>query len=145
MIGTMLMLAACGGGEPPRAADLVAPAQAATDFGDLRVRYNALPTLSLSESMARQYGVARDPGTAMVFVGLRRVVGTEEVDAPGDVAGRVFDLQGKRQSIVFSAVDIGEYTDQIGVVEVGARDTYRFELGIKSDGRTHIVKFQRSF
>lgn len=144
-MGLMLMLAACGGGEPPRAADLVAPAQASTDFGDLRVHYNALPTMSLSEPVARKYGVTRDPGTAMVFVGLRRVVGSEEVDAAGDVAGRVFDLQGKRQPIVFSAVDVGEYTDHIGIVEVGARDTYRFELGVKSDGRTHIVKFQRNF
>lgn len=143
--GVLLLLAACSGGEPSRVGELVAPAQASTDFGDLRVHYNALPTMSMSEAVAQKYGVAKDPGTAMVFVGMRRVVEGNEFNAEGDVAGRVFDLQGKRQPIVFSAVDIGEYTDHIGIVEVGARDSYRFEVGAKVDGRSHIVKFQRNF
>ena len=39
----------------------------------------------------------------------------------------------------------GQYTDHIGVFAIHARDSYRFEVMIKADGRTEKVKFQRNF
>ena len=57
-----LLLAACSAGEKPRAAEFVPPADSSIDFGDLRVRYNALPTLSLNDAVAKEYGVTRDAG-----------------------------------------------------------------------------------
>ena len=80
------VLSACSGGEAPRAAEFVQATPAEADFGDLRVRYNALPTLALSEAVAKEYGVQRDAGTALVLVALRTVAGGEEVDADGEVS-----------------------------------------------------------
>ena len=68
-----VLLTACSGGQAPRTAEFVPPAPAETDFGSLRVRYNALPTLALSDAVAKQYGVQRDAGTALVLVALREV------------------------------------------------------------------------
>lgn len=142
---TALFLAGCSDGEKPRAAEFVPPAPASADFGELRVHYNALPTLSLNEAVAREYGVTREAGSAMVVVALRRVAGGEEVGAEGRVSAAAYDLQGKRQDIDFSAVRTGDYTDHIGRFAINAHDSYRFEVKVESQGRAEVVKFQRNF
>lgn len=145
LLALVLLVGGCTRGEQARPADLVAPAQGSTDFGSLRVHYNALPTLSISDAMASQYGVAKDPSTALVFVALRQVNGSEEENAEGLVTASAYDLQGARQEVNFKPVDIGEYTDHIGVVTVSPRNTYRFELQVAADGRTRELEFQRNF
>lgn len=140
-----LLLAACSAGEKPRAAEFVPPAESSIDFGDLRVHYNALPTLSLNDAVAREYGVARDAGSAMVVIALRRVVNGEETGAEGRVSADAYDLQGQRQRIDFSTVKTGGYTDHIGTFTIHARDSYRFEVKVESAGRSEVVKFQRNF
>lgn len=139
------LLPACSGGEAPRAAEFIPAAPAEADFGTLRVRYNALPTLSLSEPVAKQYGVPRDAGTALVLVALREVRGNEEVDADGEVAVSAHDLSGARQTVTLRKVDAGGYMDHIGVARISPRDSYRFEVVVTSGGRTETVKFQRNF
>ena len=140
-----LLLSACSGGEAPRAAEFVQATPAEADFGDLRVRYNALPTLSLSEPVARQYGVPRDAGTALVLVALRKVAGGEEIDADGEVSVTAHDLSGARQALTLRKVDAGGYIDHIGTARISPRDSYRFEIVVKVGGRTETVKFQRNF
>ncbi len=144
-LGLVLLLGGCARGEQARPADLVAPAQGSTDFGSMRVRYNALPTSSISDAMAREYGVTKDPSTALLFVALRQVQGGEENNAEGSVTATAYDLQGARQEISFKPVTVGEYTDNIGVVAVSPRNTYRFELQVAVEGRTQSVEFQRNF
>ena len=140
-----LSLVACSGAETPRAAEFVPPAPAETDFGSLRVRYNALPTLALSEPVAKQYGVQRDAGTALVLVALREVKGAEELDADGEVSVTAHDLSGARQVVTLRKVDAGEYTDLIGTARISPRNSYRFEIVVQAGGRTETVKFQRNF
>jgi hypothetical protein len=140
-----LLLAACSAGEKARVAEFVPPADASVDFGDLRVHYNALPTLSLNEAVAREYGVTRDAGSALVVVALRRIANGEELGADGEVSAEAYDLQGKRQHIAFSAVRTGDYTDHIGTFAISERDSYRFEVKVESGGRKETVKFQRNF
>jgi hypothetical protein len=111
----------------------------------LRVHYNALPTLSLNDAVAREYGVTKDAGSGMLVVAVRRLRNGEETSAEGEISAEAFDLQGMRQHIDFSAVKTGQYTDHIGVFTIHARDSYRFEVTIKADGRTETVKFQRNF
>ena len=140
-----LLLAACSAGEKPRAAEFVPPAPASADFGDLRVHYNALPTLSLNDAVAREYGVDKDAGAAMVVIALRRMANGEELGTVGEVSAEAYDLQGKRQHIEFSAVKTGDYTDHIGRFAINARDSYRFEVKVESSGRSEVIKFQRNF
>jgi hypothetical protein len=140
-----LLLTACSAGEKPRMAEFVPPADSSTDFGDLRVHYNALPTLSLNEAVAREYGVSRNAGSGMVVIALRRIADSQETGAEGKVSAEAYDLQGKRQHIDFSAVRTGDYTDHIGTFAISERDSYRFEVKIESGGRKETVKFQRNF
>jgi len=141
----ILLITACSAGEKPRAVDFVPPAASSESFGDLRVHYNALPTLSLNDAVAREYGVDKDVGSAMLVIAIRSLENGEEVAAEGEVSAEAIDLQGARQHIGFSAVKTGEYTDHIGVFTIQPRDSYRFEVTIKSNGRTEKVKFQRNF
>lgn len=140
-----LALAACSAGEAPRAAEFVQPVQAQQDFGSLRVHFNALPTLSLSEAVAREYQVQREAGTALVVIALRRVAGGEESVTEGEVEGEARDLSGKRQPLAFRAVRTGDYVDHIGTLKVGPRDTYRFDLTVRADGHSEKLQFQRNF
>lgn len=139
------LLAACSNSEAPRAANFVPAAPAHTDFGDLRVRYNALPTMSLSEEMARQYGVERDTGTALVVIALRQVKNGEETDTDGEVTGQVSDISGARQPVTLRTIDTGDYTDHIGTVRVSQRNTYRFDITVAANGRKDTVQFERNF
>ncbi|MBD9479528.1 DUF4426 domain-containing protein [Pseudoxanthomonas sp. PXM02] len=141
----LALLAACSGGEAPRAAEFVQAAPAEADFGDLRVRYNAVPTLALSEPVAREYGVQRDAGTALVLVALRTVTGGEEVDADGEVSVTAHDLSGARQALNLRKIDAGGYRDHIGIARISPRNSYRFEVVVTADGRSETVKFQRNF
>ena len=58
-LSSALLLASCTSGEKPRAADVVAPSPAYQDFGDLRVHFNAIPTLAVGEATARELGIER--------------------------------------------------------------------------------------
>ncbi len=140
-----LALTGCSGGEAPRTAEFVPPSPAEADFGTLRVRYNALPTLALSEAVAKQYGVPRDAGTAMVVIALRTVAKGEEVDADGEVTVTAHDLSGARQAITLRKIDTGDYTDHIGTARISPRNSYRFEIVVKTGARSETVKFQRNF
>ena len=140
-----LLLTACNGSERPRAAEIVAPAETTAVFGDLRVHYNALPTLSLNDAVAREYSVEKDAGTAMLVIALRQFANGEEIPAEGEVSATAYDLQGARQQIAFKAVKTGDYTDHIGIFDIHPRDSYRFEVTLKANGRSEAVKFQRNF
>ena len=140
-----VLLTACSGGQAPRTGEFVPPAPAETDFGSLRVRYNALPTLALSDAVAKQYGVQRDAGTALVLVALREVKGAEEIDADGEVSVTAHDLSGTRQAIELRKVEAGGYTDLIGTARVSPRNSYRFEVVVTAGGRTEAVTVQRNF
>jgi hypothetical protein len=138
-------LAACSNNEAPRRAEFVRSTPAHSDFGDLRVHYNALPTMALSEEMAKQYGVERDTGTALVVIALRQLKNGEEVDTNGEVTGQAADISGARQQIALRTIDTGDYTDHIGTVRVSQRNTYRFDITVAAGGRKGTVQFQRNF
>jgi hypothetical protein len=140
-----LTLAACSNGEAPRTAHFVPPTPAHSDFGDLRVHYNALPTMALSEAVAQQYGVERDPDTALVLIAIRKMQNGEEVDTDGEVTAQASDLSGARQQIALRSIDTGDYSDHIGTLRVSQRNTYRFDITVAADGRRDTLQFQRNF
>ena len=139
-----LFLMACSATEKPRTADFVPPTPASADFGDLRVHYNALPTLSLNDAVAREYGVAQEAGSAMVVIALRRLADGEELAAEGVVSAEAYDLQGKRQHIASPRQNRGLHRPYRRVGDQCTR-----QLSVRSEGgigdRSELVKFQRNF
>ena len=67
----------------------------------LRARYNLLPTLALGEAVAREYGVERDAGSALLIVALRHPGDAGgETPADGEVTAEATDLAGRRHGEV---------------------------------------------
>lgn len=141
-----LGLAGCGS-SAPEPARFVPPHPSTTELeGPLRARYNLLPTLALGEAVAREYGVERDAGTALLVVALRRPTADgDEAGAVGEVSAEVVDLAGRRQAVAMRPVATGEYVDHVGTVRVGAHDTLRARIVVVVDGRRQEFDFQRSF
>lgn len=144
-LALFLAVTGCSGNQTPQPAVFMTPAESSSDFGNLRVHYNALPTASLGDSVARDYGIQKDPGTGMLVIALRQLSDGNEVATQGHVSAVVHDLQGVRQQIDFKTVKTGDYTDHLGTFEMSPRNTYRFEVTVNSGGRTEVVNFQRSF
>lgn len=138
-------LIACSGGDAPRTAEFVPPVPTQQDFGNLRVRFNALPTLSLSKAMAQEYGVTREAGTALVVIALRQMEAGEEVVAEGEVTAIARDLSGKPQRLEFREVRTGEYIDYIATVKTSTHDTYRFDVTVRANGQAMSLQFSRNF
>ncbi len=143
-----VVLAGCGGAPPPHGgAD---PAQATQEaivrLGSVVVRANAIPADALGEAVARQYGIARDPGTVMLLVGVRRDHGGEETALPARVAATATDLLGKRQAIAMREVRSGGFVDYVGIARVIAPDTLRFDVDVAPEGGTPVnLQFNRDF
>lgn len=145
VLATALGLAACTG-PAPEPARFIPPPQSTTELEGLRARYNLLPTLALGEAVAREYGVERSAGTALLVVALRRSgADGDETTADGEVSAEAVDLAGRRQAVALRRVATGDYVDHVGVVQVGAHDTLRVRVGVVADGRRQEFDFQRSF
>ena len=146
-LAACLLLVACGGGAP-QPAQPVAPPQSSVELeGPLRVHYNLVPTLALGEAVAREYGVQRSADSALLVLALRRPTadGDDETLADGQFAAEVVDLSGRRQPVVLRPVATGDYTDHVGTVKIGPRDTLRAEVVVTADGRRQHFDFQRNF
>ena len=61
------------------------------------------------------------------------------------VDAEVVDLSGRRQAVALRPVATGDYTDHVGTVKIGPRDTLRVEVVVTADGRRQRFDFQRSF
>jgi len=144
-LACVLALAACSEQQTPQRVTPIAPPDAVQDLGTVRVRYNALPSLSMNATAAQAYGIERGAGRALVVVVLRRMEAGQEQPLQGEVSGTATDLSGRRQPIAFRPVRTGDYVDHIGVVDVSAHDTLRFALQVSSDAGGGAVRFERSF
>ncbi|QNH16133.1 hypothetical protein HEP74_01258 [Xanthomonas sp. SS] len=140
-----LALAACSAQDAPRPATLVAATPAQADLGALRVHYNALPTLAMSDSVARRYGIVRAADTALVMIALRRVQSGEELPATGEVRAVAADLSGRRQPIALREAVTDAYTDYVGTVRTSEHDQLNFVVDVRSADGAGTVRFSRSF
>lgn len=143
-----LALAGCGGPAPSHGGGDKAPAtqEAVLRQGDVIVRANAIPAESLGEAVARQYGIAREPGTVMLLVGVRRGDERAEAALPARIEATATDLLGKRQAIAMRELRSGEFVDYAGSARVIAPDTLRFDVEVAPEGGARMaLQFNRDF
>jgi len=144
--GLALALAACSQGVPPPATPMQAPQEATSRIGDVTVRANVLPTQTLSEEVARQYGLTRDPDTVMLLVGVRQGPEAQEVALPATVTAVATDLSGRRHDIALRELRSGDLLDYVGTLKVTPPDTLRFDVTVVREGGAQSqMQFTRDF
>jgi hypothetical protein len=150
----MAALAGCGGDAPKPARIIETPQEAVSRNGDVTVRANVVRTDLLNEAMARGYGIARDEGTVLLMVSVRRGPDGQDMSIPAKVEATVTDLQGRRRTLTLrelrtdvpGAPPEQAMIDHIGTTEVAAPDTLRFELAIEREGGARsTMQFTREF
>jgi hypothetical protein len=147
---SMLALAGCGGSNttPPAVPAASAPAssEAVTRIGDVSIHASVVQTSVLAESVAREYGITRDPHRVLLLVAVRRGPDAEAIGLPAQVVATVTDLRGRRQDIVMRELRSGDLLDYIGTVEVDLPDTLRFDVAVtRAGGATSTLQFNREF
>lgn len=145
LLAACAALAACGAATaPPPSAAAQPPAELRT--GEVVVRATVLPSMQLGTAMAARYGVARDAGTVVLVVGLRRGPVSAEQSVEGRVTAQATDLLGNRQSIELHQVRDGGYVDHVGTARVAMPDTLRFTIqAAPMDAPAATLRFNRDF
>lgn len=143
-------LSACGGTPRQAPAAAQAPQDVVIQVGDVRVRATAVPTRTLGEAIARQYGISRSDETVMLLVSVRKGADeTTAVSLPAQVKAVAIDLRGNRQAIAMrelrSGDGAGALVDAVGTADVDAPDTLRFELDVTYAGGRAQLAFAREF
>lgn len=154
ILAVLFALAGCGGDAPKPARIIETPQEAVSRSGDVIVRANVVRTDLLNEAMARGYGIARDEGTVLLMVSVRRGADGQDVAIPAKVEATVTDLQGRRRALALRELrtevpgtPAGQaLIDHIGTVEIHAPDTLRFDLAIEREGGARsTMQFTREF
>lgn len=142
-----LALAACGGGAPPAATPAPSASQEAiVRVGDVSIRGTVLQTSTLDAAVARQYGIERSDGLALLLVSVRRGPEGAETSMPAQVQAKASDLRGRAQLVEMRELRSGDLLDYVGTVEIDPPDTLRFDVRIvREDGATSTMQFSREF
>lgn len=98
------------------------------------VRASIVPTMALSEAMAKPYGVQREDDNVLLLVGVRRGPADAEVAIPATLSVRVRDLRGVQRDVVMREVRSADFIDYAGSVKVHAPDTLTFAIQASADG-----------
>jgi len=142
-------LTACGGSAPPAppaspGAGAAASQEAVSRIGDVTIRASAIPTATLGEQVARQYGISRADNTVMLLIGVRQGSDAQETALPARITATATDLRGRQHPIEMRELRSGDLLDYIGIVEVSPPDTVRFDVTIvREGGATSQMQFSR--
>ncbi|MEO7258369.1 MAG: DUF4426 domain-containing protein [Luteimonas sp.] len=150
----ILAATACGGPQPsaPDAAHGSTASTAAdrgesvVRIGDTSIRASVVQTSTLPGSVARQYGINRDPGTVLLLVAVRKGPDASAIALPAQITATVTDLRGGRQEIVMRELRAGELLDYVGTLSTTLPETLRFDLKVAADGiGPTTLQFEREF
>lgn len=126
---------------------LTALAQNAVRHGELTVHYNALPTTDLDADVARQYGITRSSGRALLNVTVRKGEPGSDRGVPAQITAAATNLNGQRQQLNMREVREGDAIYYIGEARVADKDTLSFEIEVSTQGSDAPIRasFQQTF
>ncbi|MFC7300691.1 DUF4426 domain-containing protein [Cognatiluteimonas weifangensis] len=104
--------------------------------GDVTIRASAVQTAQLDAAVARRYGIARDPGTALLLVSVRQGPDASASALPAAVTATVAGLTGGREPLAMRELRIDGLIDYIGTASTTLPDTLRFEVTVVPQGGT---------
>ena len=101
-------------------------------------------TRDLQESVARGYGIAREPDQALLLLTVRDANGDNAT--PVALQATVSDLKGGERPLQLREIRAGEFVDRIALVPIAAPDTLTFDVRAQLvPGSTSTVRFSRDF
>ncbi|HEX6833557.1 MAG TPA: DUF4426 domain-containing protein [Rudaea sp.] len=115
------------------------------EFGDYLVRYNAIPSSTLSADAARQYGIERSSRNGLVNIAVQRRAGDQLVGAT--LSGSVADLTGHAHPIAFRETREGGDVDYLGQFPLDGSGAYLFTVRVTPAGsaQTYTLKFNQNY
>ena len=124
------------------------PGDAASDAtatsNGITLRANVMETQDLQESVARGYGIAREPNQALLLLTVRDADGDNAT--PVSLQATVSDLKGGERPLQLREIRIGEFVDHIALVPVAAPDTLTFGIRAQlAPGSTSAMRVSRDF
>jgi hypothetical protein len=124
-------------------AGTVANGATATSNG-ITLRASVVETADLQESVARGYGIAREPNQALLLLAVRNAQGDNAT--PVSLQATVSDLKGGTRPLPLREIRAGDFVDRIGLVPVSAPDTLTFEVRAQlAPGSSSTVRLSRDF
>jgi hypothetical protein len=142
-------LAGCGNHASSSTATAAATAgtvaNAATAISNgITLRASVVETADLQESVARGYGIAREPNQALLLLAVRNAQGDNAT--PVSLQATVSDLKGGTRPLPLREIRAGDFVDRIGLVPVSAPDTLTFEVRAQlAPGSSSTVRLSRDF
>lgn len=116
--------------------------------GDLTVHYNAVPTTALSAEVAREYGITRSSGRALLNVAVRRDAGNDVYRAiAASVQAAATNLNGQRQDLDVREVREGDAIYYLAEARFQDSETLRFDLQVLPEGAAEALqaRFEQQF
>jgi hypothetical protein len=110
----------------------------------ITLRASVVETAELQESVARGYGIAREPNQALLLLAVRDAQGDNAT--PVSLQATVSDLKGGARPLPLREIHAGDFVDRIGLVPLSAPDTLTFEVRAQlAPGSSSTVRLSRDF
>lgn len=119
-----------------------------SDNGPFRVHYNAFTTDTLTETVARSYGIARSRNRALLNVSVQRRGPAQETQAvSARVTATAINLNGQLRRLQMRELIQGEAIYYIAEMPILDQETYNYELSVWPEGAGEPIdlKFSRQF
>jgi hypothetical protein len=111
--------------------------------GDYEVHFNALRTDTLTQEVARAYGIQRSANRVMLNVTVLR----QRKPVEAEVQAEVYNLNGQLKNMDVRRISEGEAIYYIGEVSISGSEILVFDITVTPAGETTPieVKFKREF
>ena len=122
-----------------------ATAQQHHDDGPFRVHYNAFTTDTLTEQVAKNYGIVRSRNRALLNVSVQRRESAQQVRAvTARVSATAINLNGQLRRLEMRELVQGDAIYYIAEMPVTDQETYNYNLSILPDGAGKPIDFRFS-
>jgi hypothetical protein len=145
----VLSLSGCGDAGTRQLAPAMPIEQTFKEQGDYEVHFNALRTDTLTQDVARAYGIQRSTNRVMLNVTIlhKEAPHTPRKPVEGAVQVDAYNLNGQLKNLEMRRISEGEAIYYIGEVSIGGSEILVFDISVVPTGETTPieVKFKREF
>jgi hypothetical protein len=144
-----LATSACGNAEQRTVAAAMPSDETFKEQGDYEVHFNALRTDTLTQEVARAYGIQRSKNRVMLNVTILRKEAPHAPRKPveGEVEVDAYNLNGQLKNLDMRRVSEGDAIYYIGEVSISGSEILVFDVEVTPSGDSIPieVKFKREF